>query len=132
MKLIPFFLLLVLLLSMWFLPSATPVLGIILILFSLSLAFFSIFRKHHTAYLQGKLTRAAFLRNILLDMFGIVLAVVLAGLLGRYLAEVIARPIDNNAARVIAGMILGLLVGVGVGLFVNRAWGRFVKTSPAK
>lgn len=132
MKFIPFLLILVLLLSMWLLPSATPVLAIVLIVLSLALTFFTIFGKHRTAYLQGKLTRAAFLCNTFLDMFGILLAVVLAGLLGRYVAGLVARPISNDLWRLIATILIGLLVGMGVGLFVNRAWGRLVKTSSAR
>ncbi len=128
MKFIPLLLILALILSMLLLPSATPVLGIALIVISLSLAFFTIFRKHRTTYLQGRLTRAALVRNIFLDMFGILLAVVLAGLLGRYLAGVLTRPINNDTARLIAGITIGLLVGIGAGLLVNRAWGHFVKT----
>lgn len=130
MKLIPFLLLLVLLLSLWLLPSATSALGIALIAISLGVALFAILKKHRIAYLQGRLTRAAFLRNIFLDMFGILLAVILAGLLGRYVAGLVARPISNDLWRLIATILIGLLVGIGVGLFVNRAWGRFVKTSP--
>lgn len=132
MKFIPFLLLLVLLLSMWLLPSATSVLGIVLIVLSLALTFFTIFRKHHTAYLQGKLTRVALVRNMFLDVFGILLAVVLAGLLGRYVAGLVTRPISNDLWRLIATILIGLLVGIGVGLLVNRAWGRFVKTSSAR
>lgn len=132
MELIPFLLLLVLLLSMWLLPSATSVLGIALIAISLSIAVFSILRKHRTAYLQGRLTRAALVRNTFLDVSGILLAVALAGLLGRYVVGLVTRPISNDLARLIAGILLGLLVGIGVGLLVNRAWGRFVKTSSAR
>ena len=120
MKLIPVSLILVLMLSAWLLPSAMPVLGIAIIVISLSIAFFSVFRKHRMAYRQGSLTRAAFLRNTFLDIFGILLAVVLAGLLGRYIIGMVARPISNNTARLIAAIIVGLLVGLGVGLFVNR------------
>lgn len=128
MKLITFLFVLVLTLSMLLLPSATPVLGIAMIVISLSFAFFSVFRKHRATYLQGRLTRVALARNTFLDMFGILLAVVLAGWLGRYLAEMVTRPIGDDTAKVIIGIIIGLLVGIGAGLLVNRAWGHFVKT----
>lgn len=127
MKFIPLLLIFFLILSIWLLPSVTPALGVALIVISLSLALFSVFKKHHTAYLQGKLTRAVFLHNTFLDMFGILLAVVLAGLLGRYLAEMVTQPIGNDTAKVIIGIIIGLLVGIGAGLLVNRTWGYFVK-----
>jgi hypothetical protein len=132
MKFIPFLLLLVLILSMWLLPSVTPVLGISLIAISLCIALFSIFRKHRTSYLQGRLTRAAFLRNTFLDIFGILLAMALAVLLSRYIVGLVTRPLNNDTARLTVGILIGLLVGMGVGLFVSRAWGRWVKTSPGR
>ena len=130
MKLIPFLLLLVLLLSLWLLPSATPVLGISLIVISLSIAIFSFFKKHRTAYLQGRLTRLGFARNVFLDVFGILLAMTIAALLGKYLAELVAQQIDSALLRLVTGMLVGVVIGIGVGLFVRQLWGRFVKTSP--
>lgn len=132
MKFIPFLLLLVLILSMWLLPSATSALGIALIAISLGIALFAILKKHRTAYHQGQITRSALVRNTFLDVFGILLAVALAGFLGRYVVGLVTQSISNDSARLIAGILLGLLVGVGVGLLVNRAWGRFVKTSSAR
>lgn len=129
MQIILFLLLLVLILSVWLLPSVTPALGIALIVISLSIAIFSIVRKHRISYLQGKLTRAAFVRNTFLDIFGILLAMVLAVLLSRYVVGLVTRPIGNELWRLIATIFIGLLVGMGVGLFVSRVWGRFVKTS---
>jgi hypothetical protein len=122
--------LLLVVVSSWKSPSATPVLGIALIVVSLAIAFFFVFRKHRMAYLEGKLTRAAFVRNTCLDVFGILLAVALAGLLGRYVAGVVAMPIRNDLIRLLAGVIIGLLVGAGVGTLVFRLWGRFIKLSP--
>lgn len=116
--------------SSWKSPSATPALGIVLIVVSLAIAFFSVFRKHRMAYLEGKLTRAAFVRNTCLDMSGILLAVAFAGLLGRYVAGVVAMPIRNDLIRLLAGVVIGLLVGAGVGTLVCRLWGRFIKLSP--
>ena len=130
MKLIPFLLILVLILSVWLLPSATPALGIALIVTSLAIAVFSIFMKHRTAYLQGRLTRTAFMRSTFLDVFGILLAMALAVLLGSYIAGMVTRPISNDSTRLMAGITVGLLVGLGVGIFVSWTWGRFIKTSP--
>jgi hypothetical protein len=127
MKLIPFLLILVLILSVWLLPSATPALGIALIVTSLAIAVFSIFMKHRMDYLQGRLTRTAFVRSTFLDVFGILLAMVLAVLLGSYIAGMVTQPIANDSTRLIAGITVALLVGLGVGLFVNWTGGRFVK-----
>jgi hypothetical protein len=132
MKFIPFLLILVLILSVFLFPFATPALGIALIATSLAIAVFSILMKHRTAYLQGWLTRTAFVRNTFLDVFGILLAMALAVLLGSYIAGRVAQPISNDSTRLIAGIIVGLLVGLGVGLLVNWTWGRLVKTSPER
>jgi len=122
--------LLLIVVSSWKSPSATPALGMALIVISLSIAFYSVFRKHRMAYLEGKLTRAAFVRNTYLDVFGILLAVALAGWLGRYVAGVVVMPIRNDLIRLLAGAVIGLLVGAGVGTLVCRLWGRFIKLSP--
>ena len=129
MKFIPFLLLLVMLLSMWLLPSATPALGIALVALSLALAFFSVLAKHRTAYRGRKITRGILAHNVFLDMFGILLAMSLAMLLARYVAGIATQLIDNDLARLVASIIVGMLVGIGVGISVNGIWGRFVKTS---
>lgn len=130
MKFLPFLLLFVLILSMWLLPSGASAIGIALIALSLVITFFTIFRKHRSAYRLGKLTRSAFLRNTFLDISGILLAMVAAGLLAKYVAELVARPISHDLWRFVATILVGLLVGVSVGMLVNRAWARLVKTSP--
>jgi hypothetical protein len=56
--------LLLLVVSSWKFAAAMPVLSIVLIVISLSLAFFPILSKHRTAYTQDKLTRAAFVRSV--------------------------------------------------------------------
>ncbi|HMB23558.1 MAG TPA: hypothetical protein VKP08_12030 [Anaerolineales bacterium] len=129
MKFIPFLLLLVMLLSIWLLPSATPALGIALVVVSLVLAFFSVWAKHRTVYHEGRITRIVLVRNVFLDMFGILLAMTLAILLARYVVGIATQPIDNDTARLIASILIGMLVGIVVGMSVNGIWGRFVKTS---
>lgn len=126
MKLVPLLLLFVLILSVWLLPSATFALGIAFVLVSLSLAVFLIFRKHQTAYLQGRITHVIFVRNTLLDVVGVLLTVGLAVLLARYVAGLVINPMSNGLARQVAGIVLGLLVGIGMGILVNRLWARFV------
>ncbi len=132
MKFIPFLLLLVLILSMWLLPSATSALGIALIVLSLGIAVSSVIAKHRDAYREGRLTRLAFARKVCLDVFGVLLAMVLAALLGRYVAELVAQQIDGALLRFVIGMLVGVVIGIGVGLLVRQIWGRFVKTSPAR
>ncbi len=129
MKLILFLLILALLLSAWLFPSVTPALSVALLLFSLGFAVFVLLKKHRTAYLQGRITRRVFVRNMLLDILGILLAVALAVLLAHYIAGIIAKPIRSDTPRLLAVTLIGLLAGIGVGMFVNRIWGRLTKIS---
>ncbi|MBN2118139.1 MAG: hypothetical protein JW730_16300 [Anaerolineales bacterium] len=119
-------------LSAWKFPSAAPLIGMIFLCSSLGIAIFSIVVKHRSAYGEGRLTRFAFLRNVFLDVSGVLLAVVLAALLGRYAADLVAQQIDGAVLRFAAGMLVGVLVGISVGLLVRGAWGRFVKTTPSE
>ncbi len=122
--------LLLLALSAWKFPSAAPVIGILFLVFSLGIAVSSVIAKHRAAYQEGRLTRFTFARNVCLDVFGILLAMVFAALLGRYVAELVAQQIDGALLRFAAGMLVGVVIGIGVGLLVRQLWGRFVKTSP--
>jgi len=125
-----FFLLVTLLILAWLFPSAGLILGIIFLLFSFFIASSAVLEKHREAYRQGKIRRSIFIRNVLLEGTGILLAMALAGLLGRYVAEVATRQIDSELTRVVAGIMVGLLVGMGVGTFARKTWGRFAKIEP--
>jgi len=122
-----FFLLVTLLILAWLFPSAGLILGIIFLLFSFFIASSAVLEKHREAYRQGKIRRSIFIRNVILEMTSILLAMLLAGLLGRYMAGIATRQIDNDLTRVIAGIMVGLLMGMGVGTFVRKTWGRFAK-----
>jgi hypothetical protein len=132
MKIISFLLLLVLILSIFLLPAATPILGIVLITLSLSLAFMTIFRKHRLAYQQGRLTGWRFALNVFLEVAGTLLAVALAALLARYAVGIATGPIGSTAMKIIAGILVGMLVGMGVGFAVNKLWSRLVRLSPGR
>jgi len=125
--LISIVLLLAVLIFAWLFPFTGLILGIIILLFSLIIASFAVAGKHREAYLQGKVTRGVFVRNTLLEIFGILLAMTLAGLLGRYISQMATEQISNELSKLIAGILIGLLVGIGVGLLVKRIWGRVVK-----
>jgi len=99
----------------------------IFLLLSFIIASIAIFEKHSAGYHQGKLTRFALVRNVLLDAFGILLAIILAALLGGYIAEIVIRQISSDLMQLIAGIIIGLLVGIGVGVLIRQIWERFVK-----
>ena len=122
-------LLLTLLILAWLFPSAGLKLGIVFLLASLGIASSIAIEKHRKAYVQGRITRGIFIRNAVLEIIGILLAMVLAGLLGRSVAEVATRQISHELTKILAGILTGLLVGMGVGAFAKRTWGRLVKVS---
>src|SRR5689334_15423753 len=122
-----FCILLTLLVLAWRFPQAGLRLGIIFLLFSLVTGSLAVLEKHRQAYRQGKITRGVFIRNAVLEITGILLAMTLAALLGRPLAALATRGIGNGLIRVIAGMLVGLLAGMGIGFVVKQTWGRLVK-----
>jgi len=122
-----FCILLTLLVLAWRFPWAGLRLGIIFLLFSLVAGSLAVLEKHRQAYRQGKITRGVFIRNAVLEITGILLAMALAALLGRPLAALATQSIGNGIIRVIAGILVGLLAGLGIGFVVKQTWGRLVK-----
>lgn len=115
------------LLLLWKIPVATPILAIAIVIFSLATAILTVFKKNRKAYLQGKITRGVFARNILVEILGILLAMTLAGLLGRYLAQLAIAKITNELIKLIASIVIGSLAGMGVGFAMKRTWGQLLK-----
>lgn len=126
-KLLPILIMVVTLLLLWKIPVATPILAIAIVIFSLATAILTVFKKNRKAYLQGKITRGVFARNILVEILGILLAMTLAGLLGRYLAQLAIAKITNELIKLIASIVIGSLAGMGVGFAMKRTWGQLLK-----
>jgi len=125
--LISVLLLLVVLIFAWLFPSTGLIFGVIVFIFGLTMASFAIIGKHREAYLQGKITRSVFVRKVLAEIFGILLAMTLAGLLGRYIAQIATEHINNDLTKLIIGILIGLLAGIGVSILVKHTWGRIVR-----
>jgi len=106
----------------WLLPAAGLVLGMIFLVFSLVVASYSVFEKHRKAYLQGKISRNIFIRNIILEVIGILLAMLLAASIGNYIAQMATSQIDNVLTKLVVGIFVGLLVGLSVGFLIKRTW----------
>jgi len=115
--------------AVWQFPSARLMLFMILLLFSVARAIASVIAKHREAHLQGRITFVVFVRNVLIETTGLLLAMVLAGLLGRYIAQIATQHISNDLIKLAAGIATGLLVGIGVGVVMQRISGRFMKTA---
>jgi hypothetical protein len=110
-------------------PSWGLIFGIFFLLCSLFLAGLSIIGNHRQQYLDGKITRATFLRSVVLELMGVILAMVLAGLLARYLAELVTRQVGDELIRYITGIAIGVGAGIFVGVCIRQIWGRLVKIS---
>lgn len=108
-------------------PAAGLILGVTFLLFSLIIASLAVIGKHREAYRQGQITRAIFIRNIFVEILGVLIAMALAVLLGRYIAQIATEHINNALTKFIAGILIGLLVGIGVSILVKHVWGRIVK-----
>ena len=118
--------------AVWQFPSARLMLFMIFLLFSVARAIASVIAKHREARLKGRITSVVFVRNVLIETAGLLLAMVLAGFLGRFIAQFATQQISNDQIRIAAGIATGLLVGIGVGVLMQRISGRFMKTSTEK
>jgi hypothetical protein len=127
-----FGLLLLAVISVWQFPSARLMLFMILLLFSVARAIASVIAKHREAHLRGRITSVIFVRNVLIETAGLLLAMVFAGFLGRCIAQIMTQRISNDVIKLAAGIATGLLVGIGVGVVMQRISGRFMKTLTEK
>lgn len=116
------------LVSIWIFPSSRLMVIVIFLLFGVTRAFATIITKHREAYLRGKITSLVFVRNVLVETTGLLLAMTLAGLLARYFAQIVTQQIGNDLIKFAAGIATGLLIGIGVGVLMHSTWERFIKT----
>ena len=119
-------------LTAWRIPSAGLSLGLIFLLFGLTATSYTIINRNRKAYRQGKIPLSSSIRNTLLEIAAILLAMFLAGLAGRSLSEIAAGYISSHPARLIAGIGIGILVGWGIGLFMKFAASRLIKDSSGR
>jgi hypothetical protein len=108
-------------------PTIGIPLGIIALLFGLAASAYMIIKKNRDACLQGKILRSAAVRNSILEIMGILLAMLLAGRIGRPLAELVTGQIGHEIIRLIAGLITGLLAGAVTGALVKGVSSRMVR-----
>jgi hypothetical protein len=108
-------------------PPIGITLGIIVLLFGLVASAYMIIKKNREACLQGKILQSVAIRNTILEITGILLAMFLAGRIGRPLAEMVTGQIGHEIIRMIAGLITGLLAGAAIGILVKGASNRMVR-----
>jgi hypothetical protein len=100
---------------------------LILLLFSIVLAFASVIVKNRKAYLQGMVTFTTLIRNSILEIACILLTMMVAGWFGRSIALMATRQISDELIRLVVGIMIGLFVGGVVGIIVQQLGERFLK-----
>jgi hypothetical protein len=113
-------LLLTMLILTWLFPSSRFMIEAAFILVSLALASLVVVGKNRESYQQGKLTRTAFMRRNILDVFGILLAMSSSGLLANYMGRIINVQMAGDLARFVVVIVISLLVGLAIGILVRR------------
>ena len=109
-----------------FLPGWANTIAAGVVFLSLSIAVYAVVQKHARLQ-QGKpASKIVMARNILVELTGILLAMLLAGLVGRYAAEAATRPISDESIKLVLRIFVAAGVGLGIGFVVRRAWGRLV------
>ena len=110
----------------WFYPSTGLMLGTILLVLTLGMACVSVFKKHRKSYVQGKIPYLIFMRNVAMEITGILLATACAAYFGNYIALVATQSIGDMLIRFAAGVAVGLLIGIAVGVLIRKLWNRYL------
>ena len=101
--------------------------GIIYFLFGIIVISYSRYKSYKKSYLQSKISRSIFFRNNLVEIIGVLLALILAACIGRYLALIGTRQIDHEMTRLLAGLVIGLLAGAVTGALIKGVSNRMVR-----
>jgi hypothetical protein len=111
----PILFLLLITISLWRFPLATPVLGIAFLLFSLAIAVSSIYKKHK----QTENLRPKIVKDLLILILTLLFAIFLGGLAGTVVNQY-------------AGLYFGVVAGVFFALAASFAAGYLVRWGMAK
>ena len=117
-------LLLILLAVLIFMPSMSGAFSIAMLLVSLGMAIVFIVRRQLKSHRSGKINRARMLRNIIVEIFGLLFTIALAFLIVGRVIEMM-NPSSGLWEMGIA-IALSLLIGLVIGWLVKVTWGRLV------
>jgi hypothetical protein len=122
--------------SLFLWPAIAQPLMWIVIIFGTSVAVILAVNRHYRKYLQGNHDRMKLVRNVSLDVLGILLAIGgaiwLAGIVAARVVPAAANAIESvqpgmgYLAGIVAGLISALAVGLGVGFLVRWVWGKLM------
>jgi hypothetical protein len=130
-------LIIALLACLLFWPGVSRPLGLAVLVLSVGMAILFTALKHVRAWRQGQLERAGLIRNLAVEISGILLTFAVVWLIAGRVVQSIGL-LAANAAELrwpgagaglglLAGLLAGLLLGIGIGLLVQSTWGRLVK-----
>ena len=107
-----------------FTPAWAGVVAGVLLFLILAMTIFAAARNQVRLYREKRISRAKMAWNILFEIMGILLAMMLAALLGKYLVGVVTEGISHSLIKFIAAIVISLLTGMGVGFLMRRIWDR--------
>ncbi|HXQ37343.1 MAG TPA: hypothetical protein VN843_25260 [Anaerolineales bacterium] len=99
----------------------------ILIFLIVAMALFGVVQKQTKLYREKRINRITLVRNVLYEVMGILLAMIVAFVIGRYITEIATEQIGNGLIRFIAAIVISLLAGMSVGFLVKQTWSRLAK-----
>ncbi len=120
--------------SLFFWPSITRLLSLIVMCVGLAAIITFTIQRQVQAHKQGKITRQVLVRNILVDVTGILFTmaavILIAGKAGAYVGQAAGRAWGVTAG-ILASLAAGLVVGFGVSLLARWGWGKLTKSRRA-
>jgi len=114
---------LILLAVLIFMPRISGAFSIAVLLISLGLAIVFIVRRQLKSYRSGKTNRAGMLRNITVEIFGLLLTIALAFLI--VVRVIRMMNLSSGLWEMGIAIFLSLLIGLVIGWLVKVTWGRF-------
>jgi len=115
-------LLLILLAVLFFMPSISGTISVATLLVSLGMAIVFIVRRQLKSYRSGKTNRAGMLRNITVEIFGLLLTIALAFLIVVHVIGIMN--LSSGLWEMGIAIALSLLIGLVIGWLVKVTWGR--------
>ena len=132
-------LIVIILASLFFWPGITRPLGMACMLLVLVMVSAFIVQEQVEAYKQEQFDRVALMRNIAMDLLGLLIALTIISLVVGVVVPMIGGMAGMAAANIwpdwgvavaiLTGLLAGILVGIAVGFAVRLAWGKLTKSS---
>ena len=124
---ISFLLLAALVIALFFSPPSARLLSSIIIVFGIGTAILFTIHKNWEKRKEGELTRLEFIRNSIINLFGLALVMGAAVWLGRLTGTYVGLAWGN-----VLGIVAAMIVGFAVAFVVGKVWGKVTEPMKAK